>query len=248
MMLTKTKTSGVLIIAAVAVALTVYGCSKNGSSEMSKEITEQVLFEDTSDKTFYKPGDFLLGGNVKKVTSIGTDHPVFVQIKSTAGWKQAASNVELDLTQIKRTYVHNTDASLVTIPIVSNEKAKEYFNVYVNDSDVLITRFSEIRQPGGITTCEVRSPLGELYYRFDINNLNQIGNWKFDKDLPKLSASRSSISLTGREVVDCSKKKFSSCMNCVILDVCGSDWICSIACGLAIPSCVGGAALYCLIS
>ncbi len=239
---------GVLVFTAAAIALTVYGCSKNGNDRGSEKNHEEVLFEDGSDRSFQKPGEVLLGANVKKVVKIQADHSVVCQIQTSQEWKQACSGVKLDLTQIKRTYVHSTDASVVTIPIVSTGVTSEYFNVFVSRENVLITKFSETPKDGGGTTCKVQSASGELYYQFDINSQNLIGNWKFNKELPKLTGAGKSLSLTGRDATDCTKKKFNSCMTCVIVDVCGSDWICAVACGVAVPSCVGGAALYCLIA
>ncbi|MBO9658320.1 MAG: hypothetical protein J7527_05800 [Chitinophagaceae bacterium] len=246
-MLTKTKMSRVLVFAMAAIALTVYGCSKNGNARLSKIDHEKVLFEDRSDRSSQKPGEALLGANVKKVVGIQADHSVFRRIQASSEWKQASSGAELDLTQIKRTYVYNTDASVVTIPIISTGAVSEYFNVFVTRESVLITKFSESRKEGGVTTCKVLSCKGELYYQFDINSQNLIGNWIFGKELPKLTGTEKSLSLTGRETTDCTKKKFNSCMTCAIADVCGSDWICAIACSVAAPGCVGGAALYCLI-
>ncbi|MCG2616823.1 hypothetical protein LZZ85_21180 [Terrimonas sp. NA20] len=246
-MLTKTKMSGLLVIGMAVTGCMVFGCSKNEKGAVNTTDQEQVLFEDKRDANGQTAREVFLGGNVKKVTAIRSDHSVVEKIKSSAEWKAATAGVELDLSAIRRTYVHSTDASLVTIPVVSKTKTSEYFNVYLGQDRILLTRFSEIRQAGGMTTCKIESPAGELYYQFDLNNRNQLGNWKFEKDLPKLYDTDRDLSLVGRDPEDCSKKKFNSCMSCVIVDVCGSDWICSIACGLAIPSCVGGAALYCLI-
>ncbi|MET0464716.1 MAG: hypothetical protein ABW007_16245 [Chitinophagaceae bacterium] len=252
-MLTKTKMSGVLVFGIIAAGFMVfgYGCSKNEKGRANAGDQEEILFEDKSDGLGYTAGELFLGANVKKVTGIRADHSIMEKIKASAGWEEVTAGVKMDVSQIRRTYVHSTDASLITIPIISQddaiERSSEYFNVYVGPDKILITRFSEIRQEGGETTCKIQSATGELYYQFDLNNRNQLGNWKFVKDMPKLSDAAQNASLTERDPENCSKKKFNSCMTCVIIDVCGSDWICSIACGLAIPSCVGGAALYCLI-
>jgi hypothetical protein len=229
------------------ICLMVYGCQKKENGRANAD-REEVLFEDKSERMDYAPGEILLGANVKKVTAIRGDHSVVERITESGEWKEATAGVKVDLSQVRRTYVRSTDVSLITIPIVSQVSANEYFNVYAGADKILITRFSELPQEGGRRTCKIQSAAGELYYQFDLNSQNQLGNWKFERDLPKLYDTDRNTSLAGRNQEDCSKKKFNSCMSCVFVNVCGSDWICSIACGLAIPSCAGGAALYCLIA
>lgn len=126
---------------------------------------------------------------------------------------------------------------------------KEYFNIYIHGEDFVITRLSEVKKTDGLTTYKVQSVEGDLYYQFDLNQYNQIGHWRFEKDIPKkfkgttnMTSSRAAPPEGG-----CASLPFYECMNCLIIGICGSDWVCTIACGLAIPSCVGGAAAVCLI-
>jgi hypothetical protein len=240
------------IVVSVAAGLMVagivsYGCRKNETARVRMD-QETILFEDKTDKTSFSAADLFLGGSVRKVSQVSYEHSLLDPLKIIDAWKQILKKEKPELENIKRTYVHHTDVSLLTIPVRGEGKIRDYFNVYIKGSTVLITRLSEIEGPDGITTYKVQSPDRQLYYQFELNSRRQIGNWKFEREIPKVFAQPETGEQAARELEDCSKKKFNKCMNCLIIDVCGSDWICSIACGLAIPSCVGGAALACLIS
>jgi hypothetical protein len=215
--------------------------------EVQHRDQEKILYADLAGRAASTTAGLFLGGNVRKVTSISYQHSLLKALKASAEWKAATAGKTIEFGGITRTYVFNSDVSLVTIPIRTGGAGKDYFNVYIQDKQLLITKLSETRNSNGLTTYSIRSSAGELYYQFDLNGKNQMGNWKFDKDIPKAFTARQTAQ-SGREGEVCSKKKFYGCMNCLIIDVCGSDWLCTIACGLAVPSCVGGAALVCLLS
>ncbi|PZR27855.1 MAG: hypothetical protein DI535_08905 [Citrobacter freundii] len=229
-----------------SIALISYACKKNDTSVSQGQDQEKVLYTTLGGRT-PSTASLFLGDNVKRVTAISYQHSLLDALRSSDGWKRAIAGESLDLSAIRRTYVFNSDVSLITIPVRSKGNVQDYFNVYIQDKRTLITRLSEIRNADGLTTYKVQSAAGELYYQFDLNDKNQLGNWKFDRDIPKIFTSSVAMS-AGRDQEPCAKKKFYSCMNCLIIDVCGSDWLCTIACGLAVPSCVGGAALVCLLA
>gem|GEM_PF-5113404 len=236
-----------LTFGVAAIAFISYACRKNEKDSALQYDQEKVLYVNPAEKQASTAADLFLGGNVKKVTSVSYQHSLLDVFRSSVEWTAAVAGETLELDEITRTYVLNSDVSLITIPLRINGLVRDYFNVYIQDKRVLITKLSEIRNADGLITYRVQSPRGELYYKFDLNNRNQMGNWKFEKDIPKLFIAPPAAS-TAREAELCTKKKFYGCMSCLIGDVCGSDWLCSIACGLAVPSCVGGASLVCLVA
>lgn len=245
-MIKKSKTVISLAFGFASIALISYACQKNKTAVTQGQDQEKVLYTTPGGRT-PSTASLFLGDNVKRVTAISYQHSLLDMLRSSSEWKSAIAGESLDLSAIKRTYVHNSDVSLITIPVRAKGNVQDYFNVYMQEKQILITRLSEIRRADGLTTYKIQSTAGELYYQFDLNKKSQLGNWKFDKDIPKVFTSTVARS-AGRDLEPCTKKKFYSCMNCLIIDVCGSDWMCTIACGLAVPSCVGGAALVCLFA
>lgn len=245
-MIKNSKTILSLTFGIAAIAFILYACKKNAGPETRGQDGETVLYANLNSRPAATAADFFLGGNVKKVVSIDYQHSMLDVLRSSEEWKAAVAGEIPELDGITRTYVFNSDVSLITVPLRAKEGVKDYFNVYMQGKRLLITRLSEIRNNNGFTTYKIQSSSGELYYQFDLNSKNQLGNWKFDKDIPKMFTAGQAVSAS-RDPEPCTKKKFYNCMSCLIVDVCGSDWMCTIACGLAVPSCVGGAALVCLL-
>ena len=100
----------------------------------------------------------------------------------------------------------------------------------------------------------VESIEGKSYYQLEINQENKVGNWKFNNPISfkdskiKIIDNTSTPFLAESIVGGCGSLPFYQCMNCLIIGICGSDWVCTIACGLAIPSCLAGAAAVCIFT
>lgn len=90
----------------------------------------------------------------------------------------------------------------------------------------------------------------KMHYQFEVNNFNQIGNWTFGINIPFATIFTSNKKINEKIEVDapCNTMGFNDCMNCTIIGICGSSWMCIIACGLAPLPCVAGAGLSCVVS
>lgn len=247
-MITNFKAAGSLALGVAAIAFALYACRKNETTGNINRDRETVVFEDGGVAENYSQADLFLGKNIRKVASISYDHSILDVLRNSEEWKRAIEKQQPDTGNIKRTWVYNTDVTLITIPVQGTGSTKEYFNVYLQKDKLLITKLSEQRNKDGLRTYQMRSAADELYYSFDLNDKDQLGNWHFEKDIPKIftTSGGRAATLTNR-AEPCAKMKFNSCMNCFITDVCGSDWMCTIACGALVPSCVAGAALACLV-
>lgn len=229
-----------------SVILMAYSCDKNNRTDNELTQNEITIFEDAIDKTGYKIDNLMFGRNIKKVTVIDYDNTILKTLKSSTEWKEILSGIKIDYKKINRTYVYNSNLSLITIPIINNKN--DYFNIYIHNDKYLITKLSESGEIGGLITYKIQTPKNDLYYQFDLNSNRQIGNWLFKKGLPKfLNEEESNISQIARLPANCNSLSWNDCMNCLILDVCGSDWVCTVACGVVLPSCIGAAALVCVI-
>ncbi|WP_028789240.1 hypothetical protein [Terrimonas ferruginea] len=229
---------------ALIAALVLFSCQKSNQQSI-EDNREELLFKNESKK---KMSDFVIGGNIEKVTRIGYDNSVLSSVKSSPEWKALTAKNNILVKDIKRSYLYSGGISLVTIPLAADRGSNQYLNVYIQGEKFLITKLTETKQESGLTTYKILSSSDELFYQFDLNDKNQIGNWKFVKDLPKIFAREAVLVPEEPGGGGCSSKPFYECMNCLIVGVCGSDWLCTIACGLAIPSCLGGAAAVCLLA
>lgn len=231
----------------VAVSIFILSCQKKDSTSKSVSDTEVILFEDhTSNANAKVSRDLFFGGNISKIVKVSYSHSLLNNLKASSDWKTITSEYALDYSDIKLSYLYSAPIHLVTIPVKGVGSRREYFNIYLQDDLILITKLVETRNQSELTNYRVENTDGQLYYQFDLNAQNQLGNWEFERALPKIFKSNT-ISTGNRSVDDdCAKKPFYECMNCLIIGVCGSDWVCTIACGLAIPSCLGGAAAVCI--
>ncbi len=248
----------------IATLFVLFSCNKNESGSILNNETkssnvenrlatisgdnEIMIYEDRTEAKQIDSKTFLLGGNTKKVTTIGYGHSLLNKLKSSNEWKNVIDKLELNLNDIKRTYLHSSSISLVSIPILQKNNEGEYFNIYIFGNSFLITKFSQYRNINGNLTLEVKSLDNELYYKFDLNYENKIGNWSFQKEIPFKTVFMNEInSEQNRPAAPCASMPFNACMNCFVIETCGSDWVCAVACGLFIPSCIGGAAAACVI-
>ncbi len=228
---------------ALIAVLVLFSCQKSNQQAI-EDNREELLFKNESKK---KMSDFVIGGNIEKVTRIGYDNSVLSSVKSSPEWQALAAKNNIIVKDIKRSYLYSGGISLVTMSLAPEGGSNQYLNIYIQGEKYLITKLTETRQKNGLTTYKILSSSDELFYQFDLNDKNQIGNWKFVKDLPKVFA-REAVLVPEEPGGGCSSKPFYECMNCLIIGVCGSDWVCTIACGLAIPSCLGGAAAVCILA
>jgi hypothetical protein len=161
--------------------------------------------------------------------------------------------------EIKRTYFYNTSKlTLITIPII-NGVNENYLNIFITNEYFLITKFSLIKQVNGNILHVITSLEDELYYQFELDTNNRIGKWKIEKAIPfketlvslSNNNSKNKIRSLDENLVEfgipCASKPFNECMNCLIIQTCGSDWVCAVACAVFVASCVGGAAVSCII-
>jgi len=101
-----------------------------------------------------------------------------------------------------------------------------------------------------------------MNYQFEINSDNKIGNAKIGEKIPFLATFTSGGNLSREKLmtiqgqmvtapqVDCvttAPNDWSDCMNCLIIEKCGSNWVCAVVCGTDIVLCVGAAAISCMV-
>ena len=221
-------------------------CNKNENNlEKNSEIT---IYESKVESKYVDSRTVFLGGNTKKVAKIDYQNSLINNFKNSDIWRESIKDVKLNYDGITKTYLHSSEILIVTIPFLDNPG--EVFNIYVQGQKFLITRLAEIEKENGLRTMEIKSNRNELYYSFDINSSNQMGNWKFEKNIPlketfKDKANTIKPRLEQPAETPCADRPFDKCMSCFLIDVCGSDWKCMILCGAALYACVAGAALAC---
>jgi hypothetical protein len=186
----------------------------------------------------------------KKLLSINYTNSDLKNLKENLEWKEIIKSHTLDFSDIKKTYLHSSQMLLFTIPI-KNLKG-EYYNIYSYRNNFIITKVNEIEKANGHITYEIKSSQNELFYKFDLNHEKKIGNWKFAKDIPFKEMFKDTQETQSTPTIEgpkkpCASMPFNACMNCFLIEVCGSDWMCMVACGAFIISCVGGAAAACII-
>jgi hypothetical protein len=192
--------------------------------------------------------------DTEQVNKISYSNTALSTLRASAEWKELINKAQIDTRNITRTYYTNASVSVVTIPILGNTSDEDYFNIYVKGNKFVITKVHVAKLPNGNTEVGVRSPDDNVYYQFEFNTQNKIGNWKIgNTTMPvkqTFSAGSSAIRMNAEPPPPggCSDKPFMACMDCLIIGVCGSSWVCAIACGVFIPSCVGGAAAVCVLA
>jgi hypothetical protein len=102
----------------------------------------------------------------------------------------------------------------------------------------------------------VKSTSGLIYYKVEINKENKLGNWRFKNEIPFKEVFSLNSTIVKKANSDdenlgggggCETKPYMECMNCLIVKVCGSDFMCILACGALIAQCLAGASLVCVL-
>jgi hypothetical protein len=232
--------------------ISIYSCKKSANTETFNTSNKITLTENKISKSQIIEDRYAFGNNVKRITNLEYNDKILSILKVSTEWQTILLKYNLNKNKITRTeLVNDSSISLITIPIIVNSNEKEYFNIYVQNEKYIITRLLEVKNNNGLNTYKIMSYSNKLYYQFDLNSKNQIGNWKFENDMPKIFQKTSSYTTTQLETDNtgsCSGKTFNDCMNCLIVQICGSNWVCTIACGLELPSCIGAAVAVCLFS
>jgi hypothetical protein len=227
-----------------------FSCSKGEKSSINDN--EITLYESNIESKMVDSRIVFLGGNTKKLTKIEFNNSSLQSLINSENWKDETENLVLKKSEIRKTYLHSSPIEIISIPLGGN--GIQFLNIYALNNNYLITKFVEIQKSDGIKTYEIRSIKDELYYKFDVNNANQMGNWFFNKEIPFSQVFKTNTrTITPRHAsyqqIDkpCNERPFDACMSCFIAEVCGSDWKCMIACGAFLPSCVAGAAAACIL-
>jgi hypothetical protein len=224
----------------------IIACTKNNNP--LNDNTEKVLYQNTVNATVSDSKAFVLGGNTKQVTQISFNNSLLNNLKKSEIWKTTLEQLSLNTNDIKRTYFHTSKLTLITIPIIDNS-IESVLNIFINDDNFLITKITTLKQANSNSLYKVTNVKNELYYQFELDTNNRIGKWVFDKEIPFKETFNPSINSKEAPIGDapCASQPFNACMNCFIVKVCGNDWVCVAACGLFLPSCIGGAAAACVL-
>lgn len=247
------------VIITIALIGGILSCKK--SSAPMEEVpnnTETITFKKTDAEIIASKG-VIVGGNVKQVSKIDYNNVQLSAVRKSTQWNSLLEQNTIDAQNITKTYFTNTSMSMVTIPIINktNTAAETYFNIYIKDDRFFITKARITTLSNGNTQGAILSTSDELYYKVEINPEHKVGHWKFGQShipFEKVLNTQTSSSKdkafsedAGGGGGSCSSKPFYECMNCLVIGVCGSDWICAALCAAALVSCLGGAAAVCVL-
>ena len=240
-----------LIIFSVSQALN--SCKKDTNEYVNDN--EEVLYENSSGESNSNPSSFLLGGNTKLITKISYDNSLLKKLMGTKEWEALLNSQKINKEKIIKSYFHNSPIEVISIPIINKlnlNNDQDILSIYSYKGEFIFTNMKISKLPNGNQQIAVKSFDNHLYYQLEINEHNKIGNWKLDKSIQfensvALNSKSTDNSVIDTQTEDCSKKPFGACMNCLIIGICGSDWVCTVACGIFIYSCVAGAAIVCIL-
>ena len=247
--------TALLVIIVGATLVTISSCSKNNSKAGKIDNTENTIFVNSNP---VNNKVFQIGSNKSKVANISYNNSILKTFKESSDYQNLSSKYKLDVSNITKTYYANTSLRFVTIPIVTNSSTESSLGVYATeDGTYLVTKFDIVTLSNGNKKITVSSPIdGQDYFGLEINKSQQIGNWVFtNKSIPfndvfkvnQNTVPKVKVALADPGTPCASQPTFNGCMNCFIIQTCGSSWWCTLACGAAIISCVGGAAAACAL-
>jgi hypothetical protein len=241
----KSKFRNYIIILASLFLLTI-SCTKDKIVNNSAVL----LYKNISLKDSSSAG-YLLGSSVKEVSKIEYNNTTFDSLKIRKDWESIVNSNHLDFKNISLTSYFGTKISLLTIPIINPivNGNFNYINIYVLNNKYVITKFSISNLKNLNRKIVISTMDDKLYYQLEINKDNKIGKWSSPQDIPLTSTFNQTINNTNIHSNSLqSNESFYKCMSRLITQVCGSDWVCAAMCGLALPSCIAGAALACAVN
>jgi hypothetical protein len=245
-----------LIVLAVSFTLVISSCSKNEADAIQKDV---VIFEDRSQKNnseISNPFD----GKITKVTKLGQgDRSMDSEIASNISTRLKAE-YNLNFSEVTKTEFYEKDRGLYTIPFATSNAGEQfYLHIMFSKNKYTIAKM-RVTSVGDKTQYEMFAEDGNLMYSMQVNSENRIGKLKIGNSNPSIFKKKdnlTSVSLSNfsdDESIDggggstvCASKPFNECMNCMIIKICGSDWVCILTCGAMPLQCAAGAALACVV-
>ena len=220
----------------------------------SKEKVEgnsTILLYKNSDNKDSTSSGYLLGKSVNEVSKIFFNNTLFDSLINNVSWEIVEKKYVLDFNNISLTSYYGSKIRVITIPVknTSITPSSIYLNIYELDNKFIITKLDINTLSNANLKISVTTINDDLYFEYEMNKFDKIGNWNIQNDLPINNTFYKKFS---RNIIKTNsihtEESFMKCMDRLITQVCGSSWMCSVMCGAALPSCVGGAALACAIN
>ncbi|MFD0940809.1 hypothetical protein [Pedobacter boryungensis] len=248
------KKLSIYVLLCIAISGTIYSCAKKESQDdPSNKNYEKLLYEKPKASKTVNSQETTnvinLEGRVTKTVQIRYENDILNKLRNDKEWNSFINNngYQIDSVNIKKTTIENTRIILLSIPFTSKGKSG-FLNVYnLNDKYFWTKVFTENLSGGAkkysFVTADDKS-LMQLNLSEDmrISNFSAaftsnllIQNPYFKSEVGYLAAP------------SCFKdKSYYECLTCIIIQHCGSDLACTIACGAFPEVCLGVAVLACL--
>lgn len=227
-----------------ALMILIISCSKD-----KIENNHSILLYKNSDKGDSTSSGYLLGNSVNEVSKIFFNNSLFDSLINNEDWKQLVDAYTFDFNNITLTSYFGSKIRVITIPVknISITSSNIYLNIYELNNHFVITKMHVISLQNNNRQILVSTIRDEVYYQFEIDKFDKIGNWDVKIEVPLNKTfngtSKSNISTNAIHT----EESFMKCMDRLITQVCGGSWVCAIMCGAALPSCLAGAALACVV-
>ena len=243
------KKSTILLL----VVISFISCSKKEYlSSTTADNSEKLIFVKVKSEAVSNGS--IIGSNISTHSQISYTNSMLDSLKSSELWTKSISKLNLETNNLYKTTFTNNTLMLITIPVKSNLiGSQRYLNVYTRNNKYVVTDFYIENLPNGNKRVSVSDfKTHDLYYQLEINQLNRFGNWKMGNVNMPLKSLYEQTSNTNKtfalsDAPDCASQTFNNCMNCLIVQNCGSNWMCMVACSVEIYACVAGAAALCII-
>lgn len=188
----------------------------------------------------------MFGDHIKLIETISANDAALLRYKVHTDWVRFVSR-NVDANGVIRRYTFdNSPAQIIEIPLITAAQGESVLIYSTKDTCLFTVGTLEALTNGNLKFSYQNVDKNLMYYNFEVNSQNKIGNFIADADIPFESTwSAFGSRAPGPTCQQQFPNSWNKCMNCSYNE-CYSSWLCGIACSMGTGIALGCAAAFAL--
>jgi len=248
------KKLSIYVLLCLLISGTIYSCAKKeAKDDPTNKNYEKLLYEKpkasetvTTEKS---PNVINLEGRVNKTVQIDYENDILNELRNDRKWISLINenNYVVDSINIKKTTIEGTRIILLSIPFTSKNKSG-FLNVYKLNDKYFWTKLFIENLSDDIKKYSIFSADDTLLMQLDMNKDMKASNFSAPRSNNVLLQNPYFKTEVGYLAApSCFKdKSYYECLQCILIQHCGSDLACTVSCTAFWEVCLGVAVLACL--
>lgn len=220
-----------------------FSCKK---TENNMSSSTQIIYKRANLKESLNPSIF--ADHITMVERIPFTSSELDSLKANTTWiyLYATSGSLLDTGHISRASYDYNQMKVFSIPF-DEGSGTEHLIIYSLNNKFLFAKSRLQAVNDTLREFKLLSLGNDIYYQFQINQENKIGNFSIENTIPFADTFSPTQNTVNTATIPCNQQglPFGQCILCAINE-CAQSWICAVVCGVEFQLCIVGWGLGCL--